>query len=471
MRLFVVVATLAGIFVGACSSGEPAAPLGADMPGASAGGGVAAPPGAVTFHRDVEPVLQKVCQNCHIAGGIAPFPLVTYDDARSLAGSIVAQTKAHTMPPWGAQDTSECKPPKPWKNDLRLTEAEIALLEAWHEAGDYEGDPKDAPPPRAAPPSGNLEDGISLTPATPFALTTSGDTFRCFVLDPKLTTTKYLNATSFVPKNKTIVHHALVFAIPAGATVPGDEYDCFGGPNVTGASLVAAWAPGGVPNEYPADVGLPLAAGTKFVMQIHYHPHANATKEPDATTFRYRATDVAPTYQAVTRLIGNFKKGVDATGIGLEPGDGDPASGPEFMIPANARAHVETMRFQMPAIKPATSPAIWMLGVGAHMHLSGRDEKVSLTRGGQSSCLLQEPAWSFSWQRGYQYDAPIESLPTISAGDVIEIRCTYDNTMENPALASALREAGLSQPKDISLGESTTDEMCLAGFTFVYKAK
>ncbi len=105
------------------------------------------------------------------------------------------------------------------------------------------------------------------------------------------------------------------------------------------------------------------------------------------------------------------------------------------------------------------------------MHLAGHDQKISLTHDGQSSCLLQEPAWNFNWQRGYQYDAPIETLPTIATGDVVQVRCTYDNTMTNGALANARREAGSTQAVDIALGEATTDEMCLGAFVFVYKAR
>ena len=312
MRIFSVVAASGALIALACSSGAPASPGGggaADVPGS----GVSGP---VTFHKHVEPVLQKVCQNCHVAGGIAPFALVTFDDARAVASAIVAQTAARSMPPWGAQDTSECKPPMPWKDDLRLTDQEIALLASWHAGGDLEGDPKDAPPPRTVPPVVHLPGALSLAPATPFALAGSTDTFKCFVLDPKITATTYLTGTNFVPTNKTIVHHALAFAIPAGAKVPGEVYDCFGGPGVDGANLVAAWAPGGVPGEYPADVGMLLDAGSRFVMQVHYHPHANGTKDPDATSFEYRLTDTAPVYRAVPTLIGNF-----ATAVGVAKAD------------------------------------------------------------------------------------------------------------------------------------------------------
>jgi len=466
MRLLLALGITTTVAIAACSSSndDAAAPGGGssgDMPPV-----VAAPPGTVTFHKDVEPVLQKVCQNCHVAGGIAPFSLVTYADAKGVAESIVQQTHDKKMPPWGAQNTSECTPPKGWKDDLRLSEAEIGILKAWHDAGDYEGDPKDAPPPRTAPATTGLADGTWLAPATPFTLGGTADTFRCFVLDPQITSTKYLNATNFVPTNKTIVHHALAFSVPPGTAVPSSEYECFGGPNVAGANLVAAWAPGGVPNQYPADVGLALEPGTKFVMQVHYHPHANATPEPDATAFQFRLTDAVPTYKASTRLIGNFKNPVAAAGIGLEAGMNDPGGKATFLIPANATAHVETMQFKMPALGAGN---IWILGVGAHMHLAGRDEKITLTRGGQDSCLLQEPAWDFNWQRGYQYDAPIESLPTIQAGDTLRIRCTYDNSMSNLALANARKEAGNMQSVDMTLGESTTDEMCLGAFTFVTK--
>ena len=462
MRISLVAATGVAAVLAACSSGDAAGP--------SNGAGTGTASGPITFHKHVEPILRKVCQNCHVAGGIAPFTLVSFADAKRVSSSIVQQTATHAMPPWGAQDTAECTPPKPWKNDLRLTPDEIATLAAWHDGGDVEGDVNDAPAPRAAAPVVHLPGALSLATATPFALASSSDTFKCFVLDPKITGTTYLTGTNFVPTNKTIVHHALAFAIPAGTKVPGDVYDCFGGPGVDNPNLIAAWAPGGIPSELPADVGMALTAGTKFVMQVHYHPHANGTKDPDATAFEYRLTDTAPTYAAVTRLIGNFAGAVGSDGMGLEPGPDDPGGVPAFMIPANVEGHVETMRFAMPSFGPL-APTIHILGLGAHMHLAGRDERITITRSGTESCLLQEPAWSFNWQRGYQYDAPIESLPSISTGDVLRMRCTYDNTMTNPALAGARSESGTLQPSDIKLGEQTTDEMCLGAFTFVYKAK
>ena len=106
-----------------------------------------APPGAITFHKDVEPILQKSCQMCHVPGGIAPFSLTTYADAKPYAADMVLQTQNKVMPPWGAQSTSECTPRFPWKNDVRLSDQELATIKAWHDGGDWEGNPADAPPP------------------------------------------------------------------------------------------------------------------------------------------------------------------------------------------------------------------------------------------------------------------------------------------------------------------------------------
>jgi len=465
-------ASLFVVIGAACSTGSPA-----DSASADAGPPVVIDPavGPVSFHKDVEPILQARCQSCHSPGGIAPFPLMTYDDAKDMAMLMADVTAAKRMPPWGAHDTSECKQRFPWKDDLRLTPTQIAVMKAWSDQGAKEGDPSQAPAARA-PQATDLQGARTVAPATPFsAVGKSSDVLRCFVLDPNVTQTTYMTASHFVPKNKTIVHHALAFAIPSGAATPNgaQEYDCPGGPNVASASLIAAWAPGGVPSRYPEGVALPIEPGTKIVMQVHYHPHANATPDADVTTFQFATTDTAPKYVVLPRLIGNFRN-APVQGIGLMPGPADPGGQPDFAIPPNAKGHTETMSFQMPErLSGAAIPELRILGVGAHMHIVGVDEKVTIERaaakGGDPAqeCLLQEPQWNFDWQRGYQYDTPIESLPRINPGDKLTVRCTYDNSMTNMKLKAALAEQGKREPLEVRLGEETLDEMCLAAFSFV----
>jgi hypothetical protein len=423
------------------------------------------PPPEVTFHRDVAPILQKSCQSCHVEGGVAPFPLVTYEHARNMAESVVRMTAERKMPPWGAEETSECKPPHKWKDDPRLSDAEIATLAKWKAIGTPEGDPKEAPAPLPRKTIGLPRVDLELQPQAPYTLTATSDQFRCFVLDPKVTTTTYVNGVAFVPGNSRIVHHVLLFSDPQKTSLamagPGGAYDCFGGARTTGGSLLAAWAPGGQAMQLPANAGTPIEPGTLLVMQIHYHPHGGAA-DPDITKVQLAFTG-PPEYIAATRLIGNFSRPLGEDG--LLPGPADTA-GPEFRIPANASGHTETMRVTM----PAQIPELRLYGIGGHMHYVGVDERLSVTRAdGAEQCLLQIPRWDFNWQRGYAYDAPIEELPVIKAGDKLGIRCTYDNTTQNPKLVQALREQNLTAPKDVLLGEETLDEMCLGAYVLLYK--
>jgi hypothetical protein len=440
--------------------------------GSSSTGGVTTSGGAmVSFHEDVEPILQRSCQGCHVAGGIAPFPLLTYEDARDRAQLIAAVTAARIMPPWHAEETAECSPPFGFRDDSRLSDAEIATMATWVAQGALEGDPNRAPPPITTI-SGLPGVQLTLEPNAPYTLEPGGDKFRCFVLDPKLTEASYVNGVFVIPGNAEVVHHVLLFTDPTGASLSmadaNGSYDCFGGARVTDSDLLTAWTPGGVPLEYPSNVAVPVSAGSLLVMQVHYHPHSALENAEDSTRVQLRFSKTPPEYDAVSRLIGNFKRTL-ATGDGLSPGPDDPASGAEFLIPANAAAHTETMLWTFRGAKQAVAPRLY--GVGGHMHYVGVDEKITLQRGdGSNTCLLQIPHWDFDWQRRYDYDAALEQLPTIAPGDRLNIRCTYDNSLSNPKLTEALAEQGVTAPHDVELGESTLDEMCLASLTAIYPA-
>jgi hypothetical protein len=457
-----------------CSSDPATGGGGSASTSTTTGTGPAAGP---TFHKDVEPLLQKSCQSCHADGRIAPFNLVTYADAKAVADLMVLRTQEGTMPPWGAQETSECKPRHGWKDDRRLSADEIALLAAWRDAGSPEGDPADAPPQGVPEPIGLPGVELTVAPLKPYVASGDKDQFRCFVMDPKLTEDRYLNGSNFVAGNPKVVHHALMFLDAKAESVPMADadggYDCFGGPNFNNASLIAAWAPGGVPSEYAPNIGMQIPAGSRLVMQIHYHP-AGATGAPDATKFEMRFTKQKPEYTAVVALIGNFG-GPEGNGDGLLPGPDD-QGGPQFMIPAGAKNHTETMQFTLPAkVGGGPLPELLLYGVSTHMHYVGTDMKIDVKRASTSGddpvdeCFLQTPKWDFNWQRGYVYDTDIASLPRLHAGDKLGFRCTYDNSMDNPFVAKALFEQKLSAPKDVYLGETTLDEMCLGAMNLIYK--
>src|SRR5881409_2571822 len=53
----------------------------------------------VTFSKDVAPILQNKCQQCHQPNSIAPMSLITYEDARPWARSIKQRVITRQMPP------------------------------------------------------------------------------------------------------------------------------------------------------------------------------------------------------------------------------------------------------------------------------------------------------------------------------------------------------------------------------------
>src|SRR5436190_16134783 len=97
-------------------------------------------PAAPTFSHDIASLLYRRCANCHHAGGVAPFALVSYADAAKRANLIARVTAKRYMPPWLPIEPA-------FQHELKLTDAEIALLKRWAEAGAPEGDARSTPPP------------------------------------------------------------------------------------------------------------------------------------------------------------------------------------------------------------------------------------------------------------------------------------------------------------------------------------
>lgn len=465
-RAALSLSALAGALIAACSSSSSPAPI-----------------GPVTFYKDVLPILQQHCQQCHVDGGIAPFPLVTYEGVKAYAPLMVAQTSQRIMPPWGAQETPDCTPRFGWKHDARLSQREIDVLKAWQDQNEPAGDPNDAPPmpPPAAPGLPSFD--VELKPDKPYTITdTSKDSFQCVVLDPKITQETWVNGVAFLPGNKQIAHHAVIFLDPQRESLkkmgPDGTYPCFGGAGLTQTALLGAWAPGVPARDYPSEVGLDIKPGTLVVVQMHYHPAVAdpaANMRPDDFKLQLRYAKAPPAYNLVFALIGNFNNRV-TVGTGLLYDGSDPDALPTFTIPANTKGKSVTMQFVVPpTLGGSPIPKLSLLGVGAHMHWVGTQATIKVRRATatvdqpESECLLSVPRWDFNWQRGYVYDAPLDKLPTLSPFDTIDMKCTYDNTLGNPKVVQALKEQGLSQPKDVSLGETTLDEMCLGAYEVIFR--
>jgi len=414
----------------------------------------------VTWHGDVHPILHEHCGSCHVEGNIAPFALDDYETAASLADAIVASVDGGTMPPWFAVETDECDPRLPWKGDMRLSEEEKATLREWAATGAKLGDASN-PAPLVEPPALELENPqAEMEFAEPYRVQGESDDFQCFVLDPGHTEDVWITGVQVLPGNTKVDHHALVFLDVFNQSEElelGEQFPCFNAPDVDGF-LLATWTPGAAPMQTPETTGMPMPEGARIIVQMHYHPDPEQV-ELDQTVVQVEWTTDVPEWEAMQALVGNDSR-QSSDGTGLQPGEGDSGDEAEFVIPAGAEDHVETIFYTQEV--PIEFP---IFSVGTHMHYVGTDMKIDLVKDdADDECLIQTPNWDFNWQRVHDYDAPIEQLPTIDQGDSLRMRCTYDNSLNNPFVVDALAEQGLSEPSDVYLGDETLDEMCLGLF-------
>lgn len=124
------------LLAGLAISGEPASTV----------AGTANKP--VTFAKDIAPIFQEKCQDCHRKDSMAPMSLVTYDETRPWARSIKERVVTHQMPPWHLDKTVGIQH---FQNDRSLTDEQVDLIARWVDAGAPQGDAKDMPAPKQWP--------------------------------------------------------------------------------------------------------------------------------------------------------------------------------------------------------------------------------------------------------------------------------------------------------------------------------
>src|SRR5437899_11502528 len=113
--------------------------------GAQTSANVAATQGQVTFAKNVAPILQQKCQECHQPNSIAPMSLITYQEVRPWARSIKERVATRQMPPWHIDRSVGVQH---FKNDMSLSDEQVDTIVRWVDEGAVQGDPRDLPPPR-----------------------------------------------------------------------------------------------------------------------------------------------------------------------------------------------------------------------------------------------------------------------------------------------------------------------------------
>ena len=393
-------------------------------------GGASAP--AVTFNKDVAPIVFANCVTCHRPGEVAPFSLLTYADAVKHAGKIADETRERRMPPW-LPERGEF----PILGDRRLRDDQVDIIQRWVASGKVEGNAADLPKPPA--PTGGWQLGQPdevLTAPRPYTLSPSTeDVYRNLVIRTSLKSAVFVRAVEFKTGGAPI-HHAVIRVDTTGASRRRDGAD--GQPGFDGMAQdnvqdpdghFIGWAPGRGPIVAPEGMPWRLDRGADLIVELHMIPSKKSfVIQPTVALF---LTDTPPVQTPLTVKMGS--KLID--------------------IPAGRPDYVVTDTYELPV-------PVDLMSVYPHAHYLGKEMRVTATLpNGVVKTLLYIRQWSFHWQQDYRYATPIP-LPR---GTKLTMRYTYDNSEAN-------EENPRHPPVRVRLGPKSSDEMAELGLQVMPKS-
>ena len=393
---------------------------------------------AVTFTRDVAPILQQRCQVCHQPESIAPMSLLTYDDAKKYAARIKSKINARLMPPWYIDKTIGIQH---FKNDRSLTDAEIATITRWVDAGTPLGDPKDLPAAAAPAPTTAWQfvktfgqpDLVLTSPPYTLAARTQDKWFRP-VSETGLTEPRWGRAIEIRPKTlegRKIVHHVLT-TLEQHETGVTNLADSAHDMQMT-AGLFMEWAVGKTGELYAADAGKLMLPGSKIHWEIHMYAIGQEVRnnQIELAVYFYPKGEV-PKRRTVLKMF-------------------DVSRGSELDIAPNSTAMTQNFYvMQAPARLENFQPHMHMRGKAMSMEAiypDGRREMLSIVN-------------NFQWRWHVNYIYADDAAPLLPKGTMLVFTAWHDNTSANPNNPDPRQWVGW--------GDRTVDEMAHAWVDVTY---
>ncbi len=399
------------------------------------------------FYKDILPILQENCQECHrpaganFGGMVAPMSLMTFEETRPWAKAIAKQVSEGEMPPWDAAKEFHGV----FANERSLTKEQIETIVRWTSTGTRAGNPEDAPPsPEFETVDGWLmgkPDQIVTMPEPYFVDDDVVDQYTAFYVDLNDETypeERYIRGFQCKPGDGTkIVHHFNLHVLPPdenGELPPGPDSPISSAISPQGAGQYLGGVSSGTDaNLYPEGYGFLLPKGSRITFDIHYHKEAGpGTGVWDQSSIGFLFTEEPPKNKLSGKSIIDLR-------INLEPGDADYQIGPVATV-----------------IKEDSE----VINLMPHMHMRGKRAKFeAFYPDGTSEVLLYVPRYDFAWQTVYYYD----QYKFIPKGTKIEFTAWYDNSADYAA------QRGFDSTQKVTFGQSSTDEMMMGFMTMAPK--
>ena len=376
-------------------------------------------PASPTFSKDIAPILQRSCQSCHRPGEIAPMALTTYREVRPWARSIKTRVVKRDMPPFHVDRTIGIQA---FKDDPSLSDAEIALVSRWVDAGAPQGNPADLPPARTFAKTGDWQIGepdlVIKFPAYDVAAAGPdifGDLFAPIAIDED----RYIQAIqtrSATPQSHKVVHHALSYSVasPEGQQAAMDE-----------GQFLVEYASGKNAEVYPEGSGVLLQKGQRARLSYHLHSIGEATKAEVEIGVKLYPKGYVPKHIRWSRQLAQPTTPIDIPAGTISRSDG-------YTI-----LH-----------KPAR-----LLAFQPHMHNLGKRqclEAIYPTSGTRTQTeMLNCADFNNNWH--LTYNSNEAEQPLLPAGTILHNIQWHDNTAANPRAMD---------PKNwVGDGQRTIDEM------------
>jgi len=384
---------------------------------------VSYPPQPV-FYKDVLPILENRCQQCHRPGEIAPMPFVTYGQTRPWAKAMRNAVLARKMPPWFADPMYGH-----FANDRSLTKAEIDTFVQWADAGAPSGDPNHAPPPRKWPDGWNIgaPDAVFEMPKA-FSIPARGAIeYQYLILPTHFTHDVWVQNVEARPSNRATVHHAVVYIREPGSKWLEDQprEKMFSVPLAKGfttSDILMVYTPGNSFDGWTPGMAKRIKAGSELVLQMHYTANGAATN--DRTRIGLVFAKEPPQKAILTLQMSNDK-------FVIPPGD------PNYRVQVSGTLPNDAL----------------LISLFPHMHLRGKAfEYLIVAPGGRVDTLLKVDNYDFNWQLNYRLAAP----RLIRAGTRLLWAGYFDNSANNPRNPDPGAE--------VRFGEQSWEEMMIGFF-------